>query len=91
MIQRGVSSMSEPTLPTKKCPNCDGGILFTRRVSSAGGGQGPGLLPGLGQFMHYAEFDVVVCGDCGLTQFFAEPNAYKKIGSQSEWQRITGS
>ena len=88
LTAEGTVSMSETIHPTKNCPNCDGRNLFANRVSSAGG-HGPRLLPGLGHFLHNADFDVVVCADCGLTRFFAEPSAYKKVATHPEWQRIT--
>ena len=76
------------TMPTS-CPHCGNDELYTRRLSSAGdeggGGGGPYLLAGLGHFMHYAQFDVVVCARCGLTQFFAEPSAREKLESHKHW------
>jgi predicted nucleic-acid-binding Zn-ribbon protein len=59
------------------CPNCCGNELFTNRVTS-GNTRGLYLLEGLGGFFHFAKFDVVVCADCGLTRFFAEPSAREK-------------
>ncbi len=70
----------------KACPHCGGAELYHRRVSS-GGAHGPYLLLGLGSFLHYAHFDVVVCADCGLTQFFAEPAARQKVKT-SEWKKL---
>ena len=76
----------KPELPNT-CPYCSGQALYVRRVSSAGG-QGPYFLAGLGEFLHYAEFDVVVCADCGLTQFFAEPLAQRNVRDSSAWDLI---
>jgi hypothetical protein len=61
--------------------------LYTRRLS-AGGGQGPYLLQGLGSFMHFAEFDVVVCAGCGLTWLFAEPEACQNVKSSKDWKSL---
>jgi hypothetical protein len=38
--------------------------------------------------MHFAEFDVIVCADCGLTRFFAEPEARENVGSTTDWKRL---
>ncbi len=72
---------------SRKCPECDGQTLFTTIVAS-GGQHGPALLPGLGGFLHYAKFRLVVCQACGLTRFYAEPEALKKISEASQWQRM---
>jgi predicted nucleic-acid-binding Zn-ribbon protein len=69
------------------CPVCSGTELYVRRISSGGGGA-PYYLAGLGKFLHTAEFDVVVCADCGLTQFFAEPLARKNVRNHPDWRRI---
>ena len=69
------------------CPHCKGKELYTRRVSSAGG-EGPYLLQGLGHFLHYADFDVVLCADCGLTRFFAEPDARVNVRTNSGWKKL---
>ena len=70
-----------------QCPECDGRNLYTTSVVSAGG-HGPVLLPGLGGFLRFAKFDVVVCSDCGLTRFFAEPSARTKLSTSSRWTRL---
>jgi len=72
-------------LPTE-CSHCGGDRLYVRRLSSWGG-QGPYLLAGLGHFLHHAHFDVVVCANCGLTQFFAEPSARERLPCV-EWSRL---
>jgi predicted nucleic-acid-binding Zn-ribbon protein len=73
--------------PVKACPHCGGTDLYSRRIP-AGGVNSPWLLMGLGSFMHFAECDVVVCADCGLTQLFAEPAACQKLKSSSAWQKV---
>ena len=72
---------------SRKCPECDGATLFTTTTSS-GGPYGPFLLPSLGGFLNSAKFRVVVCQDCGLTRFYAQPEALKKISEASQWQRV---
>jgi hypothetical protein len=70
----------------KTCPHCSGCDLYKRRLP-LGGGHGPYLLMGLGGFMHYAEFDVVVCADCGLTQLFATSAARANL-VKGGWTRL---
>ena len=77
---------SSIALPTS-CPHCSGTELYVRR-HTAFGGHGPYFLQGLGEFLHYAHFDIVICAKCGLTQFFAEPLAQKNVRNHSQWQRI---
>jgi hypothetical protein len=69
------------------CPNCSGGTLYARAVDS-GGSHGPYLLPGLGAFLAFAQFQVVVCGDCGLTRLFADEGATAKLPSSRDWKRL---
>ncbi len=72
---------------SRKCPECAGQTLFTTTTSS-GGQHGPALLPGLGGFLHYAKFRVVVCHDCGLTRFYAVDDALAKLPEAKYWQRM---
>ena len=72
---------------SKTCPECAGQNLFATSVNSAGP-HGPMLLPGLGGFLHFAKFSVVVCGDCGLTRFYAEPCARAKLPQAQAWRRL---
>ena len=78
-------SKANPGLPTS-CSGCGAEDLHVRRLSSFGG-QGPYLLKGLGYLFHYAHFDVVVCANCGLTQFFAEPSAREQL-PHPDWKRL---
>ncbi len=71
----------------QKCPECDGRNLFFTEVSS-GGGYGPILLPGLGRLFRLAKFRVLVCEGCGLTRFYAEPNARAKLPTSRRWSRV---
>jgi len=77
------------TAPPTSCPHCSGTELYVRRKPGAGGKGG--FLYGLGEFLHYAHFDVVVCAKCGLTQFFAEPLAQRNVRSHADWRRIMAS
>jgi hypothetical protein len=81
-----VSEQGSTSLVTS-CPNCFGTELYSRRISS-GSGEGIYLLPGLGRFLHYAEFDVVLCAGCGLTRLFAEPDARQNARSNADWKRL---
>jgi hypothetical protein len=60
----------------RPCPNCGGNSLYWITVPSGGSGW---LLPGLGEFLFFAELNVVVCSDCGLARLFAAPDALKKL------------
>ncbi len=71
----------------KPCPEC-GGATYVHTSTSAGGVHGPYFLPGLGGFLSMARFKVVVCGDCGLTRFYAEPNAVAKLPRARRWARL---
>ena len=74
------------TNPTT-CPECGGGT-YVHASTRAGGGYGPYFLPGLGGFLRMASFKVVVCGDCGLTRFYAEPDALAKLPDAKKWSRL---
>jgi predicted nucleic-acid-binding Zn-ribbon protein len=68
------------------CPECKSPNLFCIETNS-GGGYGPILLPRLGGFLRMARFCVVVCADCGLTRFYAEPGARAKLPRANGWRR----
>ncbi|MDH4347822.1 MAG: zinc ribbon domain-containing protein [Gemmatimonadota bacterium] len=70
------------------CPNCRGSNLFRSREVSAGGGHAPNFLPGLGSFWSAGKFVLVACGDCGLTRFFARPEATAKLPDSPKWTRV---
>jgi predicted nucleic-acid-binding Zn-ribbon protein len=70
----------------KQCLHCGGSRLFTKRVA-AGGNHGPNLLEGLGGFLRYARFDVVMCADCGRCEFFADEHAREKVAN--EWRQLS--
>ncbi len=69
------------------CPGCGGNTLYGSRAA-AGGGYAPELLPGLGGFFSPATFIVVVCSDCGLTRFYAPPEARAKLEGSKKWSRV---
>jgi hypothetical protein len=71
----------------QKCSECGSENLFFTMTRS-GGPYGPAFLPGLGSFLTPAQFEVVICGDCGLTRFFAEPSALSKLAKSRAWRRV---
>jgi predicted nucleic-acid-binding Zn-ribbon protein len=60
------------------CPECESANLHTTEVYS-GAHHSAQFLPGLGGYLNPAKFQVVLCGDCGLTRFFAKPQALEKL------------
>ena len=72
----------------KPCPNCRGDNLFRSPEVEAGGAQ-VDLLPGLGGMLNVEKFVLVVCRDCGLTRFFARPQARAKLRDAKKWKRIS--
>ena len=71
----------------KTCPECGRQNLYATTTNS-GGGYGPMLLPRLGGFLRMAVFQVVVCADCGLTRFYAEPEARGKLPMAKAWRPL---
>jgi predicted nucleic-acid-binding Zn-ribbon protein len=75
-------------IAVKACPECGRQNLYANTTRS-GGGYGPVLLPKLGSFWKFfASFEVVVCADCGLTRFYAEPSARTKLPTTKAWRRL---
>ena len=71
------------------CPNCGGRALYRSGRISSGGNHAPDYLPGLGTFLRSGGFELVVCKDCGLTRFFARPEARAKLSPESKkWTQI---
>ncbi len=70
------------------CPNCGGRTLYRGPATSSGGGYAPTYLPGLGRFLSSAKFVLVVCRDCGLTRFFAEPEARARLKESGKWTAV---
>lgn len=69
------------------CPECGGNRVHSHGGISAGGGYAPNYLPGLGTFWSAAKFTVRVCADCGLTRFYASPEARAKVRESKDWRR----
>jgi len=70
------------------CPNCGGRTLYRGPETNSGGGHAPHFLPGLGGVFRVAKFTLVVCRDCGLTRFFAAPEARAKLKESSKWKPV---
>lgn len=70
------------------CPNCGSNTLYRGPETSAGGGHAPNYLAGLGGFLRAARFTLVVCRDCGLTRFFAGPEARAKLKESGKWKAL---
>jgi predicted nucleic-acid-binding Zn-ribbon protein len=71
------------------CPDCGSRTLYRGPATSAGSGHAPDFLPGLGKSWYQsAHFALVVCRDCGLTRFYAEPEARKKLGEAKKWKLV---
>ena len=70
------------------CPNCGGGNLYQSKPISAGGGYAPNYLSGLGGFWRAEYFHLVMCRDCGLTRFFARPEASERLADSKDWKRV---
>lgn len=73
---------------TTACTSCGGTGLYRSKQVSAGGGYAPNYLPGLGNLLVSARFHLVMCKDCGLTQFFAERAALEKLSKSRSWKRV---
>jgi predicted nucleic-acid-binding Zn-ribbon protein len=78
-------------LDVRPCPNCHGTTLYEGPATSAGGGHAPNYLPQLGRFLRAAKFQLVVCRDCGLTRFFAEPEARARLKESRRWRAVSPS
>jgi len=72
------------------CPNCRGNTLYESQPVGSGGGHAPEYLRGLGRWYRSARF-VVVCRDCGLTRFFAEPEARRRLSESKHWKAVSPS
>lgn len=70
-----------------QCPECGGNRIHSHGGISAGGGYAPNYLPGLGSFFSSGKFTVRVCADCGLTRFYASPEARAKLRDSKDWRR----
>jgi DNA-directed RNA polymerase subunit RPC12/RpoP len=69
------------------CPDCGSRTLYRGPATSSGGGHAPDYLPGLGtSWFRSARLVLVVCRDCGLTRFYAQPEARRKLGASGKWK-----
>lgn len=73
--------------PPRACGHCGGTSLYAT-TTTAGGTYGPDLLPGLGTFWSFADHDVVLCAECGYTQFFASPAARARVSNADLWRKL---
>jgi predicted nucleic-acid-binding Zn-ribbon protein len=69
------------------CPECNGNRVYRQGGISAGGGYAPNYLAGLGSFWKTARFTIAVCADCGLTRYYASPEARAKLANNDAWRR----
>lgn len=79
--------MCVPMKTDVSCPECGAKPLY-RTTTHANGGHGPSLLPGLGGFFRFAQFEVIACAACGLTRFYADAAARAKLPRAHQWERI---
>jgi predicted nucleic-acid-binding Zn-ribbon protein len=70
------------------CPGCGGTTLYQRKDVGSGSSHGPDFLPDLGKVFFSAKFAVVVCRDCGLTRFYAQPEARAKLKDSKKWRLV---
>jgi predicted nucleic-acid-binding Zn-ribbon protein len=70
------------------CPNCGSTQLYRSPAISSGGGHAPNFLPGLGGVFRSARFEIVLCRDCGLTRFFAHPDARANLSASEKWRPV---
>jgi predicted nucleic-acid-binding Zn-ribbon protein len=73
--------------PHSICPECNGNRVFRQGGISAGGGYAPNYLAGLGSFWKAPKFTISVCADCGLTRYYASPEARAKLVDNDAWRR----
>jgi len=67
------------------CPHCKGEEIYHQRVQ-ARGERGPDLLPGIGEWFAYGEFDLYVCAGCGHAQFFVTPDRLDQL--RDNWEKV---
>jgi len=72
----------------RSCEKCKSSEMFTTSVSS-GGGYAPNYLPQLStKWWISPKFEVVVCANCGLTQFFTPAENRAKLSTSSQWRKL---
>lgn len=70
------------------CPNCGSSEVYLSTAGQSGGGYAPNYLRGLGRFLHIAKLYSAVCESCGLTRFFAEAEARKRLRDSHLWRKV---
>jgi ribosomal protein L37E len=78
-------------LDMNRCRQCDKQSLYKTEGVLASGGYGPDLLPGIASswgFRGRPKFQVVVCSECGLTQFHADEQTRTKLSTSDKWTKI---
>lgn len=70
----------------EKCQACGQSDLLATKTS-AKGGYGPDLLPGTGIFKG-ANFQVVVCTECGFVHFYVHPDDLHKVKSSKHFRPL---
>ena len=74
--------------PTETCPECGGRNLYRSVPTSAMGGYGPDLLPGLSKLFSSAQFVAVVCSDCGLARYYVTRDALDRLRENRKWRPV---
>ena len=67
------------------CPHCQANEIYHHRVE-ARGGQGPDLLPGIGEWFDYGKFDLYICAKCGHIQFFLQSDRLDQL--RENWEKV---
>ncbi len=70
------------------CPECGGRNLQRSVPTSAMGGYGPDLLPGLSKWFSGATFVAVVCSDCGLARYYVTRETLDRIKDSKKWRPV---
>ncbi len=69
------------------CTRCNSREVYQRRTS-ANGGHGPHLLPGLGRLFRPAKIDIYLCPACGHMELAAVGDARQNVPKTSYWRRV---
>lgn len=69
------------------CLNCHSENIYKNHVEASGGLlKGVSLLPDLGSTKWTPKLRIIVCSDCGFTQFYADSKSRARVAEK--WQRI---
>jgi len=80
------NAMNTNTYPAN-CLNCNSDELYKNHVDASGGLLGSSLLPKLGVTTWTPKMRIIVCANCGFTQFFADSKSRKRLSEK--WVKIT--